>query len=228
MREKLDAALGAMHRAASASVLKGDPLSEQLHALAESIGALGEIYEASADTQLKIAERLRTQGDVVANNAIDRVHAGSVTIIDQLAPRLAAVVEKTSRMYAFNARLRVVFAGTAGLVIGLALVAGVSYASGFASGRAQGEMTARTIAAAMAAGPAAAAAWGSLMADNDPVHAIAACRRSVSTDANGRRFCAMPVWLDEKTCILLEPNGKRTRSYHTKEHISAHSKGVAA
>jgi hypothetical protein len=196
VREKLDAALGAMHRAASAAVLKGDPLSEQLHALAESLGALGEIYEASADTQLEIAERLRTQADTVANDAIERVHASGVATIDQLAPRLAAVVEKTSRTQALNARLRVILGGAAGLVIGLALVAGVSYAAGFASGRAQGEMTAHTIAAAMAAGPAAASAWGLLMANNDPVQAIAACRKSVSTDANGRRFCAMPVWLD--------------------------------
>jgi hypothetical protein len=196
VREKLDAALGAMHRAASASVLKGDPLSEQLHALAASVGALGEIYEASADTQLEIAEQLRTQADAMANNAIERVHASGVTIIDQLVPRLAAVVEKTSRTQALNARLRVILIGTAGLLIGLAVVAGVSYAAGFASGRAQGELTAHTIAAAMAAGPAAATAWALLMANNDPVQALAACRKSVSTDANGRRFCAMPVWLD--------------------------------
>jgi hypothetical protein len=63
-----------MHHAASASVLKGDPLSDQLHDLAESIRALGEIYEASADTQLEIAERLRTQTDAVANDTIERVH----------------------------------------------------------------------------------------------------------------------------------------------------------
>ena len=71
-REKLDAALGAMHRVASTPVLTADPLSEQLRALAESVGAFGEIYEASADTQLEIAERLRTQADAVANDAIER------------------------------------------------------------------------------------------------------------------------------------------------------------
>jgi hypothetical protein len=196
VRQTLDAALGAMHRAASASVLKADPLSEQLHALAESIGALGDIYEASADTQLEIAERFRTEADAVVDEAIERVHASGVGIIDQLAPRLAVVVGRISRTEGLNARFRVIVGGAAGLVIAVALVAGVSYAAGFAAGRAQGEMTAHTISAAMAAGPAAAVAWGSLMADNDPVPALAACRKSVSTDANGRRFCAMPVWLD--------------------------------
>jgi hypothetical protein len=188
-----------MHRAASASVLKGDPLSDQLHALAESIRALGEIYEASADTQLEIAETLRTQADVVANDAIERVHASGVGIIDQLAPRLITVVENVTRARVKSARLRVILGGMAGLLIGLALIAGVSYAAGFASGRSQGEISAHTIAAAMAAGPGAATAWSSLMADNDPVQALAACRKSVSTDANGRRFCAMPVWLDPPT-----------------------------
>lgn len=199
LRANLDAARGVMHRAASASVLKGDPLSDQLHALAESIRALGEIYEASADTQLEIAETLRTQADVVANDAIERVHASGVGIIDQLAPRLTAVVENITRARVKSARLRVILGGMAGLLIGLALIAGVSYAAGFASGRSQGEISAHTIAAAMAAGPGAATAWSSLMANNDPVQALAACKKSVFTDANGRRFCAMPVWLDPPT-----------------------------
>jgi hypothetical protein len=96
------------------------------------------------------------------------------------------------------------------LVIALALVAGAPYAAEFVSGRAQGEMTAHTISAAMAAGPAAVTVWGLLMADNEPVQALAPCRKSVSTDANGRRLCAMPVWLDApavqlvKTSVLLE------------------------
>ncbi|MDD2794636.1 hypothetical protein [Acidocella sp.] len=199
LRAKLEAAIGAMHRAASASVLKGDPLAEQLHALAESIGALGEIYESSADTQLEIAEKLRTQADTVANDAIERVHASGVGIIDQLAPRLAVMVEKSTRTRLQTARLRVILGGAAGLVIGLALIAGVSYAAGFASGRSQGEISAHTISAAMAAGPGAASAWATLMADNDPVQALTACKKSVAADAQGRRYCSMPVWLDPAT-----------------------------
>jgi len=196
LRAKLDAAIGAMHRAASAAVLKGDPLADHLHALADSIGALGAIYEASADTQLEIAEKLRTQTDAVADDAIERVHASGVGIIDQLAPRLAMLVEQTTRARSKAARLRVMLGGMAGLVIALALVAGVSYATGFAAGRSQGEISAHTISAAMAAGPGAASAWASLMADNDPVQAIAVCKRSVATDPHGRRYCSMPVWLD--------------------------------
>jgi hypothetical protein len=196
LREKLDAALGAMHRAASASVLKGDPLAEQMHALAASIEALGELYEASADTQVGIADTLRTQADVVATEAIRKVHASGVAIIDQLAPRLVGVVEKATRERLKALRLRTILGGAAGLGAAAALIAGITYSAGFASGRAQGEVSARTIAAAMAAGPAAASDWASLMADNDPMQALAACRRATETDAHGRRYCAMPVWLD--------------------------------
>lgn len=196
LREKLDAALGTMHRAASAAVLKGDPLAEQLQALAASIDALAEIYEASADTQLDIADTLRTQADVVATEAVGKVHASGVAIIDQLAPRLAGVVEKATRERLKALRLRTILGGAAGLGAAAALIAGVAYSAGFASGRARGEVSARTIAAAMAAGPAAATDWASLMADNDPLQALAACRRATETDAHGRRYCSMPVWLD--------------------------------
>jgi hypothetical protein len=185
-----------MHRAASASFLKGDPLAEQMQALAASIAALGYIYEASADTQLEIADKLRTQADTVAGEAIDKVHASGVAIIDQLVPRLSAVVDKAARHRLQTLRLRTILGGAAALVIGLALVAGVSYSAGFASGRSQGEVSAHAIAAAMAAGPGAATAWASLMAYNDPVQALANCKKSSSTDENGRRYCPMSVWID--------------------------------
>jgi hypothetical protein len=138
---------------------------------------------------------LRTQADTVAGEAIDKVHASGIAIIDQLA-RLAAAVETASRKGLQTLRARTILGGAAGLAAALALVACVSYSAGFTAGRTQGEVSARTIAAAMAAGPAAASDWASLMADNDPAQALAAYRKSVSTDPHGRRFCSMPVWLD--------------------------------
>jgi hypothetical protein len=196
LRERLDAAYGAMHRAASAAAIKGDPLGQQMEALAETLRALGEIYEASADTQLEIANKLRTQAGAVADEAIARVHASGVGIIEQLAPRLTTVVEQAARANQKALRLRVIVGGGAALVIGLGLVGGVSFASGFSAGRSRGELAGHTIAAAMAAGPEAAAAWSSLMANNEPVQALAACNKAVTADSHGRRYCSMPVWLD--------------------------------
>lgn len=214
LRQKLDTALGAMHRAASASALKDDPLAEQLQALAASIGALSAIYEASADTQVEIADTLRTQADAVAGEAIVRVHAAGVGIIDQLAPRLAAVVETVTRAQAQTARLRVLLGSAAVLVLRASLIAGVAYSAGFIAGRSRGEIAAHAIAAAMAAGPGAATAWASLMADNDPVQALAVCRRSIMRDAHGADTVPcrsgsirLPRPLNAKVSVMNSPNG---------------------
>lgn len=198
LRAKLDAAYAAMHRAASASVLKGDPLADQLHALADSIEALGEICEASADTQIEIAETLRTQADVVAADAINRVHASGVAILQQLAPRLADLAQSTANERVKIIRLQTILGGSAAVMVGAAVISAFSYGAGYASGRTQGEVAANTISAAMAAGPRAAAAWSMLMANNDPVQALVACKKSVSVTGDGRQFCSMPVWLDRK------------------------------
>ena len=167
-----------------------------MEAFAGTLDALGAIYEAGAETQVEIAGKLRREAGAVAENAIERVHASGVGIIDQLAPRLAVVVERTTQAKLQALRLRTILGGAAAVLIGAGIIAGVGYSSGYASGRVQGELTGHTIAAAMAAGPDAAAAWSALMADNDPVRALAVCKKAVSTDAHGRRYCSMPVWLD--------------------------------
>lgn len=185
-----------MHRAASAAVLKGDPLAEQFSALAASIAAMGEIYEASADTQIEIAETLRSEADAAVDEVIEKVHASGLSIIQQLAPRLADLAESTALARLKILRLKTILGGAAGVLIGAVLVAGFTYSAGFASGRAQGESAAHTIAAAMASGPGAASAWSMLMANNDPVRALAACKKSTASDADGRHSCSMPVWID--------------------------------
>lgn len=204
LQAQLDEAQEALHRAASAAALKHDPLADQMHALAGMLGALGEVYQATEDAQLEIAAQLRRGADAVAEEAIERVHSSGVSMIDQLAPRLAVVVEQTLRADRQRRRLRTVLGGIAGILVGAALIAGVSFAQGYGSGRAQGDVEGHTIAAAMAAGPEAAATWSMLMASNDPVRALAACKQSVSTDAHGRRYCSMPVWLDPPSV----PDGK--------------------
>jgi hypothetical protein len=204
VRAKLEAARGDMQRAASAANFKGDPAAPIMEAFAGTLDAIGAIYEASAETQIEIADKLRREAGAVAEDAIERVHASGVGIIDQLAPRLAVVVERTTRAKLQTLRLRTILGGAAGVLVGAGIVAGMGYASGYASGRAQGELTGHAIAAAMAAGPDAAAAWSALMAVNDPVRALAVCKQSVSADAHGRRYCSMPVWLDPPTA----PDGK--------------------
>lgn len=145
-----------MRRAAFSSHLKGNPLSDQMHALAGSIAALNVIFEASADTQVQIASTLHAQADVVAHDAIEPVHAGSEGIIAQLTHRLVPVVDQTVRAQPQTAPMRVFIGGGAALATGLALVASVSYAVRSAAGRTEGEISGHTVATAMAAGPGAA------------------------------------------------------------------------
>lgn len=195
-RAKLAAAQAAMVQAASAAVIKGDPLAGQMQALALCIGGLTEIYEASEDTQLEIAHIFRTQTDTVANDAVARVQASGMSIIDQLAPRLAAAAEQTMCRHIWTMRLRTILWGGGGLIALLIVGGCLTYGTGYTAGRAQGESNGKVIAAAMTAGPGAATAWSSIMALNDPVRALAACKQSISTDDEGRRSCSLPIWLD--------------------------------
>jgi len=48
----------------------------------------------------------------------------------------------------------------------------------------------------MQAGPESATAWATLMATNNPVLALAACKQAISKDDEGRKSCSMPIWLD--------------------------------
>jgi hypothetical protein len=196
LRQQLDATLDAMRRAASAAVLKGDPLAEQLSALALSIEALGEMCNASADTQYQIEERLRTEAGAVADRAIQRVHAAGIGIIEQLTPRLMVLVERTSRQRLATWRMRSIIGTAAVAFLALAVSGGYVYAVGYTAGRTNGELVGHTISAAMAAGPEAAVDWASLMALNDPQQALASCKNAIQRDGHGRRYCAMPVWID--------------------------------
>jgi hypothetical protein len=121
-----------------------------------------------------------------------------VSIIDQLTPRLIEEVQRATRANMKTFRLRTVMFGTAGMMAAVAVVGWLSFAAGESSGVTKGEVAAQTINAAMAAGPGAAAAWSLLMANNDPVQALAVCEKSEDVASDGQHYCPMPVWLDRK------------------------------
>jgi hypothetical protein len=198
LHEKIENAQATLRRAAAAAVIQNDPLSEQLRAVAVSIGALADIYDASEDTHLEIADTLKNQTERVAKDSIEKVHASGVSIIDQLTPVLIEEVRRATRANVRTFRLRTVMFGTAGMMAAVAVVGWLSFAAGESAGVTQGEVAAQTINAAMAAGPGAASAWALLMANNDPARALAACEKSVGVTTEGQHYCSMPVWLDRK------------------------------
>jgi hypothetical protein len=195
-RAKLAEAQSAMLQAASAAVVKGDPLAGQLQALALCVGGLTEIYEASEETRLEIAHTFRTQTDTVADAAIEKVHDSGMAIVKELAPKLSAITEETLRKNIWVMKLRTVFWGAGG-IIALMVVGGcLTYGSGYANGLTKGEDNGKVISEAMNAGPGAATAWSAIMALNDPVRALAACKQTITSDDEGRRSCSLPIWLD--------------------------------
>jgi hypothetical protein len=195
-RIKMEAAQSIMMRAASAAVIKGDPLAGQLEAVSIYLAALTELYEASEDTQIDIAHTFRSQTDKVTEGAIEKVQAFGASIVDRLVPRLVEVTERTMKQRIWMMRLRTVLWASATLTTFTIVIVCLSYGTGFRAGQVQGEIAGKTINAAMAAGPGAATAWAGLMALNDPVSALAECKKSISSDSEGRRSCPMPIWLD--------------------------------
>ena len=196
LHNKVGAAQAVLRRAAAAALLQNDPLSEQLNAVATSIGALADIYEASEDTLLEITGTLKAPGVTVSKEAIAQIQAAASSMIGGLAPRLTGLVEKTVQDRTKTVRLRTLLGFSLSMLAVVFFAGCISYGVGFSAGRIQGELTGHRIDGAMAAGPDAAATWAVLMADNNPVAAMAACRKAVSSDAQSRRYCAMPVWLD--------------------------------
>jgi len=196
LREKIDKAQTALHESATAARIKEDPLSEQLNALALCVGALGHIYEASEETQIDIAETLKSQTDVVTREAIARVEAAGAELALKIGPQIAAEAKWTMRQEFKVLRMRTIGILTGILLAVVAVPSAFTYAAGVNNGRSQGEDAANTIGQTMHHEPAAAAlVWAQLMDLNNPVPEMAICKQSITTAPDGSESCEMPVWI---------------------------------
>jgi hypothetical protein len=191
LRAKVADTREAFERAASASYLHDDPAKDQLLAMGLAMDAMLQICEINDASQKNITASLEAQVKEIAGKATQQ-------LVEQAGPDVADAIELATRFHLKTVRLRSILGGAAGILIGAALIAGFSYSAGFESGQTNGEIAATTVAAAMSTGPAAAAAWSSIMADNDPVQDLSACKKSVAIATDGRHYCSMPVWLDHK------------------------------
>jgi hypothetical protein len=200
LRRKIAEAQTVLRQASASAAIKNDPLRQHLNALDLFVGVQGDIYEANEESRRQIYELLTSQTDITAKQAVaEALHAEGTSIVNQLVPRLTGPTEKTLRQTLQTLRLRALCWSTGALAAVIAVTSMFAYAAGLNVGRGQGEDAAHAIQAAMAAGPDAAMSWALLMSDNNPVPAMAACRKNISTDAEGRRYCFMPVWLDPRS-----------------------------
>ena len=196
LHEQISEAQMILRRAAAAAALKSDPLAEQLQALAVCVGALSDLYQVSEATQIDIANTLKTQTGGIADEAIDRIHASGMDIVNKLAPQLASAADRTMRQKITTLRIRSIVFLSLALALAILLPSLFTYAAGLNAGRFQGEVASHLISVAMKTGPAEAVAWGQLMQANDGANAMALCRKNLQQDAGGRHYCLMPVWTD--------------------------------
>jgi hypothetical protein len=176
--------------------IKNDPTLPYLKVVSLSLGLQWRLHDQAVSYFHDASQRLDRQLADTISQGEQALEVRRASIVDQLAPRLTAVVEQTTRQNLQTARLRTILGGAAALIAVLVAGGSLTYASGYASGRTQGEVIGHTINSAMALGPNTAAAWSLLMVDNDPVRALAACRKNIATSADGRHSCSLPVWLD--------------------------------
>ena len=186
----------ALKTTAQLAQLTDDPAAGSLTAMVRVMESLAAQFAVREAERQDVLRSLQLQADRIADEAQARVQASGAAILETLTPELSRLVQRTAHQHLWTIKLRTLLAA-AGAGVGLAIVIfALSYGAGYATGRQDGLLSARTIAAALTAEPQAAAGWARVMAANDPVAALAACRQRAARDARGRRYCAMPVWLD--------------------------------
>lgn len=190
----LDKALKGLQWSAEFSRLSGDPAAESLTALSQVLAGMAALMRARQAERMEIAAAIEAEAGLVVRRANAELEASGAKVVERLGPVLVKTVERQMALRLWSVRLKTVLLSGA-VALGLAIaVAAISYASGFGSGRSEGLVAGHVIAGAMSAGPRAAEAWSQLMAANDPVAALRACKPE--RDSAGRRFCHVPMWLD--------------------------------
>jgi len=193
---RFERSVDSLKASAHLAQLTDDPAAGALTVLVGVMESLAAQFAVRDAERQELARSLQLQADRIADDALARVQASGVAIIDQLAPDLSRLVQRSVQQRLRTIKLRTLLAA-AGAGVGLAVVIfALSYGAGYAAGRQNGLLSAKTIAAALTAEPQAAAAWSRMMATNDPVQALAECRKHIARNAQGQRYCDMPVWLD--------------------------------
>jgi hypothetical protein len=192
----IDKLQGEIERTVQLAGLKNDPTLPLLKVLAASFGLQWRLHDQAILHQRDASGQLDRQVSESVRQGETAMRASKLSIMNQLAPMIAKEVSRITQTRLWTIKLRTGLVGTA-VVVALMIFGGcLTYGTGYAAGRLQGESNGKVISEAMNAGPGAATAWSAVMALNDPVRALAACKQSITTDDEGRRSCSLPIWLD--------------------------------
>jgi hypothetical protein len=182
-----------LERAVREGGLSRDPMRLPLGALAVTLGAIEKLFLATVAQFRITSEDLDHRLTVAVQKANQPTDLKAMERLCIAAAR-GASQEVLALVRAHNRRTTLV----AGVVLaGAMLFAGIA---GFCWGRwsANSDIheTELTLSKAFKDGPEAASDWANLMTNNDLLSAMATCTGSRVVVQDGRRACAMPLWLD--------------------------------
>jgi len=177
-----EAAILAAREALAQAVQKGhltrDPLRFALGGISEALGAFLAGIKATCQPLDPSAQA----------EMVRQVIAAAAAGANQEAARLARTHNRRTLLLA---ALTLVVVAAAGM--------GGGYVWGRASAAADIQATTVELATAFRDGPAAARSWLELMRNNDVQAALRHCTGPASWTDQGRRACALPLWLDTAT-----------------------------
>jgi hypothetical protein len=183
-----EAAILAAREELAQAVQKGhltrDPLRFALGGISEALGAFLAGIKATRQPIDPVAQA----------EMVRQVIAAAAAGANQEAAQLARTHNRRTLLLAALTLVVVVVAGTGG-----------GYLWGRASAKADIQATTVALATAFRDGPAAARSWLELMRNNNVQAALQHCTGPASWTDQGRRACALPLWLDTATA---EPPGK--------------------
>jgi hypothetical protein len=183
-----------LERAVREGGLSRDPMRLPLGALAVTLGAIEKLFVATVAQFRITSEDLDHRLTVAVQKANQPTDPKAMERL-RIAAARGASQEVLALVRAHNQRTTLV----AGAVLaGSMLFAGIV---GFCWGRWSAESniheTELTLSKAFKDGPEAASDWANLMTHNDLPAAMASCTGSHVVVQDGRRACAIPLWLDQ-------------------------------
>jgi hypothetical protein len=131
--------------------------------------------------------------------------AAQAEMVPQVIAAAAAGAHREVARLARTHNRRTLLLAALTLVVVAAAGTGGGYVWGRASATANIQATTVAVATAFRDGPAAARSWLELMRNNDVQAALQHCTGPATWTDQGRRACALPLWLD---AVTAEPPGK--------------------
>ena len=186
-----------LERAVLLAGMRHDPTRPLIEALSASLGLQWRLHDEGVKYLRDVSERLDRQlADTIAQ-AEKALESKRAAVIESLVPILSDLTVKNAKTWRRTLTIKTALTLGAFAVV-LALGVGMAgYGAGWESGRAFAVKASGELAAALHdAGPAAEVALSSMTRANNLTEAWARCQKLAAIDKNGRRVCAMPMWVD--------------------------------